>query len=228
MKEIGFIGAYDKINLILFVAKVITTFDKKVLIIDATSNQKARYIVPTVNPSSSYITNFENIDVSVGLYSMDNVCHYLGVNDKSQLKYDYVLIDMDHPNMFSRFKISPDNLNYFVTAFDMFSLKKGIEILSGIPIPLNLTKILFSNNTLEEDDEYLNYLTLGLRVQWAEQRVYFPLDNLDRERIIENEKSQSITLKNISKEYKNALAFITKTILECTDGEVKKAIKLLE
>ena len=43
MKKIGFIGAYDKTDLILYVAKILTTLKKKVLVIDTTINQKARY-----------------------------------------------------------------------------------------------------------------------------------------------------------------------------------------
>ena len=39
MKQIGFIGAYDKTNLLLYIAKVLTMFNKKVLIIDATTVQ---------------------------------------------------------------------------------------------------------------------------------------------------------------------------------------------
>ena len=42
MKKIGFIGAYDKTDLIVYVAKILTTLDQKVLVIDATVNQKAR------------------------------------------------------------------------------------------------------------------------------------------------------------------------------------------
>ena len=59
MKKVGFIGIYDKIDLIIYIAKVITTLGKKVLVVDSTINQKARYIVPTINPTIKYITDFE-------------------------------------------------------------------------------------------------------------------------------------------------------------------------
>ena len=228
MKQIGFIGAYDKINLLLYIAKVLTMFNKKVLIIDATTIQKARYIIPTLNPSASYITNFENIDVTVGLYSAENVCSYIGVNSFEQLNYDYVFIDIDHPNMFSRFHINANDTNFFVTAFDLYTLKKGVEILSGIPMPLNLTKVLFSSGSLETEDNYLNFLTLGMRLQWEEKMICFSLDNMDREIIINNEKSETISLKNISKEYKNSLAFIVSYISQISEAEVKNTIKFLE
>ena len=42
MKTIGFIGAYDKIDFILYVAKVLTTLDKKVLVVDSTNMRKSK------------------------------------------------------------------------------------------------------------------------------------------------------------------------------------------
>lgn len=53
MKKIGFIGAYDKTDLILSISKVLVKAGKKVLLIDSTILQKAKYIatniLPTVN-----------------------------------------------------------------------------------------------------------------------------------------------------------------------------------
>ena len=67
MKKVGFIGAYDKIDLILYVAKVLSEMGQKVLIIDTTITQKARYIVPCIAPSKCYITEYENVDVCLAL-----------------------------------------------------------------------------------------------------------------------------------------------------------------
>ena len=41
MKKIGFIGAYDKIDLILYIAKLLRALGKKIMIVDATILQKA-------------------------------------------------------------------------------------------------------------------------------------------------------------------------------------------
>ena len=40
MKKIAFIGAYDKTDFLLYVAKIMTVLGKKVLIIDSTIMQK--------------------------------------------------------------------------------------------------------------------------------------------------------------------------------------------
>jgi len=65
MKKIGFIGAYEKTNLLLYIAKMLVLMRKKVLVIDTTRSQRARYIVPCMTPSVYYITEFEAVDVAV-------------------------------------------------------------------------------------------------------------------------------------------------------------------
>lgn len=81
MKKIGFIGAYDKTDLILYVAKTAAEANKKVLIVDATVLQKARYIVPCIAPSKYYITEYENFDVAVGFNNLDEIKKYLSVDE---------------------------------------------------------------------------------------------------------------------------------------------------
>ena len=51
MKIIGFIGAYDKTDLLLNIAKVLITMNNRVLLVDSTINQKAKYVVPAINPT---------------------------------------------------------------------------------------------------------------------------------------------------------------------------------
>lgn len=65
MKKIGFIGAFDKTDLLIQVAKILTQAGRKTIVIDTTINQKAKYIVPVINPTKTYITEFEGFDVAV-------------------------------------------------------------------------------------------------------------------------------------------------------------------
>ena len=81
IKKIGFIGAYDKTDLILYVAKVLAETGKQVLVVDATVLQKARYIVPCIAPSKYYITEYEKIDVAVGFSSLEEIKKYLSVEE---------------------------------------------------------------------------------------------------------------------------------------------------
>lgn len=42
MKTVGFIGVYDKLELILQIARILTLANKKVIVIDATSVRKSK------------------------------------------------------------------------------------------------------------------------------------------------------------------------------------------
>lgn len=227
MKIIGFIGAYDKTDLLLNIAKILTTMNNKVLVIDSTIIQRARYVVPSIDPTISYITSFEDIDVAVGFEDIISIQRYMGIT--TDLPYDIILVDCDTAEKIKGFELERANKNYFVTAFDMYSLKRGFEILSNIAIPLNLTKVIFTQEILKEDDEYLDYIALGYRVMWDEERVYFPLEITDYEAILENQRVQKIKFRKISTQYKDSLSFITQQILEQDgDSEVRKAIRLIE
>ncbi|MCL2383637.1 MAG: hypothetical protein FWC79_05840 [Oscillospiraceae bacterium] len=65
MGKIGFVGGFDKTDLILYVAKILVEAEKKVLVVDTTITQRARYIVPHITPSVYYITDFLGIEVAV-------------------------------------------------------------------------------------------------------------------------------------------------------------------
>lgn len=73
MRKIGFIGAFEKTDLIIYTAKVLTEVGKKVLVIDTTILQKARYIIPSITPTKFYVTEYEGIDVAVGFESLEEV-----------------------------------------------------------------------------------------------------------------------------------------------------------
>lgn len=229
MKKIGFIGAYDKTDFIIYIARALVELGKRVLVVDSTVNQKAKYIVPTISPSISYITEYEGIDVAVGLYSFEAIANYLGSAVFDQNEYEYILIDIDDPEMLERFNMYDAYKNYFVTSFDLFSLKRGIEILSGIREPMELKKILFSKYMSEEEDDYLNFLSLGKKMKWNEERIYFPFDNGDQSIIIENQRIEKIKIRGLSSEYKETLMYLTEQILENENkGNIKRAFKQLE
>ena len=229
MKKVGFIGVYDKIDLILYVAKILTTKKKKVLIVDSTLNQKARYIVPTINPTLKYVTEFEEIDIAVGFENLEEIILYLGIQNENELEYDIILFDVDNCQKICEYNLKQAPKNYFVTSFDAYSLKKGVEILSQLKEPFSLTKILFAEEILKEEDDYLNYLALGYKVVWNEYRIYFPIENGDLTVIHENQRVAKIKFKKLSFQYKDSLAYIAGEILdETSDTQIRKAIKSIE
>lgn len=224
MKKISFIGVFDKIDLILSVAKVLERTNKKVLVVDATTNQKSRYVVPAINPTVSYVTEFENIDIAVGFKNFEDIRRYLGVEDNTTMDYDFVLIDTDTYDGILEFEVQNSDLIYYVTSFDAYSLKKGIELLNELDIPLHMTKVFFSKNMLKEEEEYFEYLSLGVKVLWNEDKIYFLLENGDNAALIENQRLAKIKFKNLSSEFKDNVAYMVNNIDDQIDEKSAKLI----
>ena len=223
MKKIGFIGAFEKTDLIVYIAKILTEVGKRVLVIDTTILQKARYIIPCIAPTKSYVTEYEGIDVAVGFDDLESLNKYMGNIEND---YDIILVDVDSYEKFDAFELMNSEKLYFVTAFDSFSLKKGIEIIGTMRQKVKMKKILFSREYVEEDDEYLNLLSLTYPIEWDEEKIHFPYDQGDLTAIIENQRVTKIKLKNLSEEYRMSLFMMVQEIVpEVKVGEIKKAFK---
>lgn len=228
MEKCAFIGNYDKTDLILQVAKILTILNKKVLVIDSTALQKSRYIVPTMTPTQKYITTFEKIDVAVGFENMLVLKQFMGVPEHADLDYDYVLIDVDSPRGYVGYQIAPTDKQYFVTSFDMYSLKRGLQTFIYLKEQVKVTKILFTKDMLPEEDEYLNFLSKKLKIKWNSEIVFFPFELGDQSAIYANQRSSRIRIKGLSVQYVDGIAFIAEDITGEKSGLIRKAVRVLE
>lgn len=229
MKKIGLIGAYDKTDFILYVAKILSILGKSVIVIDTTATQKAKYVVPVINPTKAYLTEYETIDVAVGFNKMQEMREYLGLQEGEELQYDYALIDIDSPEAFNDFNMNEATTSFFVTSFDLYALKRGLEVLSGLTENIKMTKVLFSKNMLKEDDEYLDFLSIKYKVEWEKEKIYFPFEQGDQSIIIDNQRAAKIKLKNLSTAYKEGLvSMVTHILPETSYSEAKKALRVAE
>lgn len=223
MEKVGFIGNFDKIDFILYTAKVLAKLGKKVLVLDTTITQKSRYIVPVINPTLSYITTFENIDVAIGFKTLNQLVEYIG--DERGLQYDIILIDIDNSQAIIGTQLEITDKNYFVTGFDLYSLKRGIEILNNLQEPLKLTKILFERQMTKEDDEYLNFLALGKKIIWSDETIYFPIESGDNLVIAENQRLEKIKFNNLTSQYKSGIMYLVNDITNEDERKIKKIMK---
>ena len=229
MRKISFIGCYDKIDLLLYIAKILVATDKKVLVVDSTLLQKAKYVVPYIKPTKAYITEFEGIDVAVGFNSFEEIKEYLGMQENEELPYDIAILDIDSYENVVNFKVDNSDKNYFVTGTDLYTLKRGLEILSGITEILNLTKIIFSKTSSQEDDDYLNYLSLGYKIVWSDEVIFLPFELGDQSVIAENQRVAKVKFKRLTEQYKEGLIYIIEQISQENEyGKIKKIFKQLE
>lgn len=228
MNKVAFIGSYDKADLMLYVAKVLTILGKKVILVDATALQKTRYIIPKMTPAKKYITTFENIDVAIGFESFGEIKKYKELEDTAKLDYDYALVNIDSYRGYYNFKIQTEDKRFFVTSFDVYCLRRGLQVFKRMDSPVLTQRILFSKDMEPAEVEYLNYLSKNLNVKWVEDIIFFSFENGDQSAIFANQRSERIQVRGLSSQYIDGILYITEEISDAKQSEVKKAIKILE
>ena len=229
MKNIGFIGAFDKLDLLLYISKILTMLGKKVVIVDTTLEQKSKYIVPVISPTKSYITRFESIDIAVGFETYQEIERYIGQTENKKMSYDYALVNIDTIEGFERFHDQETIKNFFVTSFDMYSIRKGLEAISKIQQPIELSKILFSSKLTQEDVYYLEYLALGYKIKWNEEIINFPYETNDLEVMMDNEKANKVGMKNLTPAYRENLEYLITNIIPDIDlANLRRVMKNIE
>lgn len=91
-----------------------------------------------------------------------------------------------------------------------------------------MTRIFYTRYMLKEEEEYFNFLVLGSKAIWNEEKIYFILENGDWSEIMENQRLNEIKLRNLSNEYRNNIEFLAKDIDEEIDKrEIRNIIKSL-
>ena len=229
MKNFGFFGAFDKLDLLLYLAKILDSLGNKVILIDTTLEQKSKYVVPTINPTKSYITRFANIDIAIGFESYEDIEVYTEQTENKKMYYDYALINIDTIEGLEKFYNSDNVKNYFVTSLDLYSIRKGLESLSKLKEPIKLTKMLFSTQINEEDSHYLEYLSLGYKIFWNDETIHFPYETKDLEVMMENQRINKIKIKNLSQMYKDTLEYsIMDMIPDVNISNLKRIMKNIE
>ena len=228
MDKIAFIGSYDKADMIIYVAKILTFLGKKVLVIDATSLQKTRYIVPTMKPEKQYITTFENVDIAIGFENLEQIKQYAELDENTKMDYDYVLVNIDSYKGYCNFKLKMGDKKFFVTSFDIYCLRRGLQVFKKMKEQAQVQKVLFSKDMLLEEDQYLNYLSRGLNITWNEDIIYFPFEIGDQSAIFINQRSERIQVRGLSSQYIDGILYIAQEISGAKQGDIKKAGKMLE
>lgn len=226
MEKIAFIGGYDKIDMLFYVAKILRTLGNKVLVVDATISQKARYIIPTLTPTLTYITTSDSVDFAIGFDSINKLRAYM--SEEGNLEYDYILFDIDSRSKYRGFEIMPEDKHYLATSFDVYSLRKAVEVLKGIEMKTTVTKVYFSKALSDEEDRYLRFLTKDCNVVFKKEPILFPTDINDIEAIHKNQRDNMLRYKVLSSKYLYSIMYIAEDITGESSGSIKRALRAID
>ena len=220
MEQIGFIGFYDKKDILLNIGKIFSYLGKKTLVVDATMMQRMRYIVPKVsaNNSITYVSEYQGTDVAVGFMNLGQIAQYLGAN---QLNYDFVIIDSDNIQTMYSFMIPNMKKIFYVTSYDKFEVEKSKELFANINRPMILTKVAISSNLNADESNFLVHTLENNYIKFDKDReVLFEDSDKNRAVILQSQLVNEISFKKFTNTYKDSLEYITALISE---GDIQQS-----
>lgn len=213
MEQVGFIGAMDKKDLLLNVGSVLAKSGLKVLLIDATSVQRLRYVVPMVEstPTMTFISEYCGVDVAVGFMNYAGIAQYLRTQN---LPYDIIMVDSDNIQTVSSFGLIGFKKKFIVTSYDVFEENKIMEILRYVRQPFEIDKVIFSPDITAKQDAYLNHLLSETTAQIGKHTVLFNDADIDKRANLQNQLVKNITFKKFTSSYRASLEYLTSIIAE--------------
>ena len=92
-----------------------------------------------------------------------------------------------------------------------------------------MKKVYFTKKAKAEEDEYFDYVSLGCRVLWDEDRIYFPFEQGDQTTLMENQRVSKVKIKKLTQAYKDGLIYLASELIDSKEDEaLRKAYKQLE
>ena len=227
MEQIGFIGFYDKKDILLNIGKIFSYLGKKTLIVDATMMQRMRYIVPNVsaNNSITYVSEYQGTDVAVGFMNLGQIAQYFGAN---QLNYDFVIIDSDNIQTMYSFMIPNMKKIFYVTSYDKFEVEKSKELFANINEPMILTKVAISSNLNADESNFLVHTLENNYIKFdKDKEVLFEDSDKNRAVILQSQLVNEISFRKFTNTYKDSLEYITALISEgdIQQSEIRRIIR---
>jgi hypothetical protein len=84
------------------------------------------------------------------------------------------------------YQIHAEDKKYFITSYDMYSLRRGLQVFKKIEEPLEVTKVIFSREIDPQEEKFFDYISKGLKIKWGKIVLYFPFDFSDQNAIFIN------------------------------------------
>lgn len=226
MKQVGFIGSYDKKDLLLYIGRVLTNIGRKVLIIDATMMQRMRYIVQNTsrNKSMTFVSEYLGIDVAVGFMNLGQIAAYFKTNN---LPYDLIMIDSDNPQTYTTFMIPAMKNVFLVTSFDQAEINRTIEMLKVVKHPESITTVAMSADLSSSQEKALLHKLKEMNLKISKHKVQFADTNVDRKAILHNQLVRELRMKNHTNTFRDSLEYVTSLVADelAQQSEIRKEIK---
>lgn len=230
-----FTGISDKRELLLYTSKLLAASGYRVLLIDATEQQKYSYSIGTID-SNLPLVEFCGFDIAIGFVTMGTLNHYLNEHEITIECYDYVLLDLERLSFTSVDIWLAANEVVWVTSFERFALERSVEgferlfkkfpVLEGIKIRTMYVDSVESD--LNCNESFIHTFVHKLPIIWHSNSITIPWNEMNYAIRLENEHYRTLSIRRLSRSYKRALTSLVADLTRWDRPAIKKALRVAE
>lgn len=230
MNRILFAGACDKHDLLLYISKIVGKAGQKVLLIDATRNQKYKFVVP-LTKEDARLTEFDGFDVALGFYTFDELKDYLLNTGETIEAYDMLLIDTDEQNSVNAWGNYDHRLLF--TNFERYTISNNVLLLESFfqerPTEMLLfEQVIYPYVECRMDASDLEATLDHLPIRFGDNPYEFWMDEVDYSVGVMNQYESRLTFKRLSRSSKRRLKEICQAISGLNARSINSALRQAE
>lgn len=230
MQVIGMYGYVDKYDFTIALARTLNIMDKSVLVIDGTADKKYKYIVPSIENTENYITQYDDIDFAVGFNSYEQLDEYMKEKNIDINLYAYVLIDVENADSYDRFKNLEVNKRYMFIDTNVLSVNKNEELVRKMreanpEEKLTFSKVLYRAYMSRAANTYLEDKIANYAVEWTDEVYDITNDEQDTMVNIDSQFSGIIDIRKHTKPY---ILFMCEMVEKLTGESSKEILKQIK
>lgn len=202
--------------MLLYIAKIFTCLDKKVLVIDLSAEGKLRYNIPySKNLMTDNFISHQNIDFLLDQYGLDANENY------KDSDYDVVIMDYGY----NKEIVNDDpGLIYLVTDIERYSVEKLMSLVEKLKGKNEFVKIYRNLIDCKINEKYVDNLLKLPEESKVIAGYVFHLTDSDYKCTILSQHENSFKFKDVSKGYKKMFADIVEETFDIDAKVVGKAI----
>lgn len=223
-KLVQFIGTRNKTDFTFYFSHILTNLSKRVLIVDATSNEFYKNGYTHLDDGQS-LYDFHNIDILCGAKSWTEVEKLLISENEKTTNYDVILVDIDSTELLTNEWPDFDE-RFYVGDDEKINQSLDVELLHFLFDETESTKMkrITFTSTYKLLDEYFDNL-MNHRVTWRSINYMIEPDELELSLRIQMQHEQMIPFKKLNKQYKDILFEIVSEMYQLHIKEINEAVK---
>ena len=231
MQVIGMYGYVDKYDFVIATARTLNILDRSVLVIDATQDYKYKYVVPSIDKDSHYVSQYGEIDFAIGFDSYEKLEDYLNDRNIDINRYSYVLIDVENADMYEKFKTLSVNKSYMFIDTNLVSVGNNEDLVKKMrevnpEVELTFSKIYYRAYMSRAANTYLEDKIANYAVKWTDEVYEVSIDEQDTMVNIDSQFSGLIDVRKHTKAYLFYMCeLISRLVGDVSSKEVLKQVK---